>query len=263
MSRAAWAGAAFLTFLAVCALAPGLIAPDPLAVNPAEAFTPPGPGHLFGTDESGRDILARVVHGARDSLTIGLAATALGMSLAIVLGTICAVSPRLIDAAILRFLEALYAIPTLLMALVIMTFAGRGTIPAIIAVGLSTAPGYGRMVRSQIIALRGSEMVEAAIVLGHAPVRVAANHLVPHALRSLLALVTLGIGQAIIWASALSFLGLGTPPPAPEWGAMLASGRTYLHFAWWMSVFPGLAIVIVAAATTMIGRAIGGRVHTV
>lgn len=255
---------AFLGLLALCALTPQLIATgDPLAVSPAEAFTPPGAEHPFGTDESGRDVLTRVVHGARDSLTIGLAATALGMFLALVLGTVSAISPRLIDSVILRLLEALYAIPTLLMALIIMTFAGRGTIPAIVAVGLSTAPGYARMVRSQIAALRGSEMVEAAIVLGHAPVRITTNHLVPHALRSLLALMTLGVGQAIIWASALSFLGLGTPPPAPEWGAMLASGRTYLHFAWWMSVFPGLAIVSVAAATTMLGRAFGGRMQTV
>lgn len=253
---------AFVGIVALIVFFPSVIAPgDPLAVNPAEAFASPSAHHWMGTDESGRDIFSRVIHGARDSLKIGIFATGLGMSVALVLGTTAALAPRLIDAAILRLLEALYAIPTLLFALLIMTFTGRGAGPAIIAVGLSVAPGYARMVRSQVLTLRGAEMTEAAIVLGHAPMRIARNHLIPHAVRALLALITLGVGQAIIWASGLAFLGLGTPPPAPEWGAMLASGRTYLHFAWWMTVFPGLAIVAVASITTALGRALGGRGH--
>lgn len=252
----------FIALLGIIVFFPGMVAPgDPLAVSPSEAFARPSAHHLMGTDESGRDIFTRVIHGARDSLTIGICATALGMSVALVLGSAAALAPRVVDASIVRLLEALYAIPTLLFALLIMTFTGRGTVPAIVAVGLSTAPGYARMVRAQVRALRGSEMTEAAIVLGHAPARIARNHLLPHALRSLLALMTLGVGQAIIWASGLSFLGLGTPPPAPEWGAMLASGRTYLHFAWWMTLFPGLAIVAIAAITTALGRTLGGRSH--
>jgi len=263
MSRLAKAGGAlFAALLLVLALFPALLAPgDPLAINPAEAFQVPNPAHPMGTDESGRDVLTRVVHGARDSLLIGLAATALGMGIAIVLGTLAALAPRWLDEVILRVLEALYAIPSLLMALLIIAFTGPGVGPAIIAVGLSTAPGYARLVRSQIRALRRSEMLEAATVLGRPTLLKARNHLVPNALRPLLALITLGIGQAVIWASALSFLGLGTPPPAPEWGAMLAAGRTYLHLAWWLSFFPGLAIVVVAAGATLIGRALGGKVN--
>ncbi len=250
----------FVAFWVLTALAPQWLAPgDPLAINPAQAFQSPGAGHLFGTDESGRDIYTRVIHGARDSLVIGLAATAVGMGLAIILGTFSALAPRWLDEIILRILEALYSIPSLLLALLIMAFTGPGVGPAIIAVGLSTAPGYARLVRGQIRTLKNSEMLEAATVLGRGTWLKVRNHLIPNALKPLLALVTLGIGQAVIWAAALSFLGLGTPPPAPEWGAMLSAGRTYLHLAWWMSLFPGLAIVVVAAGATLIGRSLGGK----
>lgn len=251
----------FILFWVLTAFVPALIAPaDPLAINPSQAFQAPSSAHIFGTDESGRDVFTRVIHGAGDSLYIGLAATALGMGLALVLGTAAALAPRWLDEVILRVLEALYSVPSLLMALLIIAFTGPGVGPAIVAVGLSTAPGYARLVRSQIRTLKNSEMLEAATVLGRGTWLKVRNHLVPNALQPLLALVTLGIGQAVIWAAALSFLGLGTPPPAPEWGAMLSAGRTYLHLAWWLSFFPGLAIVVVAAGATLIGRALGGKV---
>lgn len=245
----------FTGLVVIAAVFPSLLAPgNPLAVNPGEAFQAPSLNHPFGTDESGRDVYTRVIHGTADSLTIGLAATALGMGIAIILGVVTAFGPRWIDAVVLRVLEVLYAIPTLLMALIIIAFTGPGTTPAIIAVGLSTAPGYSRLIRTHLRTLVNSEMFDAATVLGHSSWHKVRNHLIPNTLTTLLALITLGIGQAVIWASALSFLGLGTPPPAPEWGAMLASGRTYLHFAWWLTVFPGLAIVAVAAGATLLGR---------
>lgn len=254
----------FILFWLLTALLPSVIAPaDPLAINPAQAFQAPSSSHFFGTDESGRDVFTRVIHGAKDSLYIGLAATGLGMGLAIILGTTAALAPRWLDELILRVLEALYAVPALLLALLIIALTGPGVGPAIVAVGLSTAPGYARLVRSQIRTLKHSEMLESATVLGRGTWLKVKNHLVPNALRPLLALVTLGIGQAVIWAAALSFLGLGTPPPAPEWGAMLSAGRTYLHLAWWLSFFPGLAIVVVAAGATLIGRALGGKVNAV
>lgn len=247
--------AVFIGLVIVAGLFPSLLAPgDPLAVNPAEAFQTPSFQHPFGTDESGRDVYTRVVHGTRDSLTIGLVATALGMGIAILLGVLTAFAPRWIDAIVLRVLEVLYAIPTLLMALIIIAFTGPGTTPAIIAVGLSTAPGYSRLIRTHLRTLVNSEMFDAATVLGHSTWQKVRNHLIPNTLSTLLALITLGIGQAVIWASALSFLGLGTPPPSPEWGAMLANGRTYLHLASWLTVFPGLAIVAIAAGATLLGR---------
>lgn len=234
---------------------------DPLALNLPDAFAAPGFIHPLGADESGRDVWARIVFGARDSLTIGVAATTVGMIPAVVLGVIAALSPRWLDAAILRVLEALYAVPLLLLALLIITITGPGKIPAVIAVGLSTAPGYARIVRAQVRAIRRSPVIETAVVDALPAWRILIRHLLPNALRPLLALVTLGVGQAVIWASALSFLGLGTPPPAPEWGAMLAAGRTYINTAWWLTVFPGLAVVIVAVTSTMVGRGLAGEVH--
>ncbi|WP_417233376.1 ABC transporter permease [Arthrobacter sp.] len=252
--------AAVALFLLLAALVPGWLAPtDPLAIDPAAAFRGPSAGHWLGTDESGRDIYSRIVHGARPSLLIGAAATALGLGLALVLGLAAGLGGRWLDAGVGRIVEVLLALPGLLLALVFIALAGPGVATTIVAVGLSTAPGYARIIRTQVRALRTSPMIEAARVLGHSPARILTRHLLPNALGPVLVLATLGIGQAVVWASALSFLGLGEAPPAPEWGAMLAAGRTYLGFAWWMTFFPGLAIVATAAASTVLGRALQRR----
>src|SRR5699024_2362117 len=141
--------------------------------------------HPFGTDESGRDVYTRVIHGTSDSLTIGLAATALGLGIAIILGVVTAFGPRWIDAVILRALEVLYAIPTLLMALIIIAFTGPGTTPAIIAVGLSTAPGYSRLIRTHLRTLVNSDMFDATTVVGHSTWYKVRNHLIPNTLPTL------------------------------------------------------------------------------
>ncbi|MBG6084044.1 ABC transporter permease [Zhihengliuella flava] len=256
--------AGVVAFLLVAAVAPRLLAPgDPLAIDPASAFAAPSAAHPLGADESGRDIYTRIVHGAGQSLSIGVAATGIGLALALLLGVPAGltagrrgrhVHPSWVDAAIGRVLEVLFALPGLLLALVFIAFAGPGVVTTVIAVGLSTAPGYARIVRTQVLRLREAEMVQAARVLGRSRWRILTRHVLPNALGPVAVLATLGVGQAVVWASALSFLGLGAPPPAPEWGAMLSAGRTYLSVAWWMTVFPGLAIVAVAAATTVLGR---------
>jgi len=250
--------------LAVAAVAPGLLAPgDPLAVSPVDAFSPPSPAHPFGTDESGRGLWTRVVHGAGASLLIGVVATVLGTGLGVLLGVAAGVgrgrAGRVADAGVSRLVEVLFALPGLLLALVVIAFTGPGALPTTIAVGLATAPGYARIVRTQVLRVRSSAMVEAAVVLGRSPGRVLVRHVLPNALAPVAVLATLGVGQAVVWASSLSYLGLGSPPPAPEWGAMLSAGRTYLGVAWWMTVFPGLAVVATAASTTVLGRALTRR----
>ncbi|MBV1777924.1 ABC transporter permease [Paeniglutamicibacter sp. ABSL32-1] len=248
---------AVLAFFVLAAMLPGLLAPyDPLAINPADAFSAPGGGHLLGTDESGRDIYSRIIHGARPSLLIGAAATAIGLGLALVLGTVAGFGGRWLDFGVGRILEVLFALPGLLLALVFIALAGPGVGTTVVAVGLTTAPGYARMIRAQVIALRTSPMVEAATVLGRSRAKILGIHILPNALAPIAVLGTLGLGQAVVWAASLSFLGLGAPPPAPEWGAMLSAGRTYLALAWWMTFFPGLAIVLVAAASTVLSRAL-------
>jgi len=251
---------AFIALWTLIALAPSVLAPgDPLAVNPAEAFQKPGTTHFFGTDESGRDIYARVIHGARTSLLIGAAATGIGLCLAVVLGTAAGLAGRVLDFSVGRVLEVMFALPGLLLALVFIALAGPGVVTSVVAVGLSTAPGYARIIRGRILQVRGSAMVEAAVVLGRSPWAVLRRHILPNALAPVFILGTLGLGQAVVWASSLSFLGLGAPPPAAEWGSMLSAGRTYLGTAWWMTFFPGLFIVLTAASTTLLGRALQRR----
>ena len=251
---------AVIAVLAVAALFPSVLAPgDPLAIAPLDAFQPPSFAHFFGTDESGRDIYTRVIHGTGASLLIGIAATAIGLGLAIVFGLLAGFGPRWLDFGTTRFLEVLFAFPGLLFALLFIVVYGPGVVTSTIAVGLSTAPGYARIIRSRVIQVRTSPYLEAAVVLGRGRTTRIARHVLPNVAGSLFVLATLGIGQSIVWASSLSYLGLGAVPPAAEWGAMLSAGRTYIASFWWMTFFPGLFIVLSAAATTLLGRAIQQR----
>jgi len=249
-------------FLLVSAVAPALVAPgDPFGIDPLSAFQSPNPAHVFGTDESGRDIYTRVVHGAGSSLLIGVAATAIGLGLGLVLGTLAGMSGRVVDFTVNRFLEVLFAFPGLLLALVFILIFGPGVATATIAVGLSTAPGYARLIRAQIITVRTSAFVEAATVQGVSRARILTRHVLPNTFAPLLVLATLGVGQAIVWAATLSYLGLGSEPPTAEWGAMLSAGRTYITSAWWMSFFPGLFIVLTAVTATVLGRSVERRMR--
>ncbi|AJM78242.1 ABC transporter permease [Rathayibacter toxicus] len=250
---------AFVVLLLFAAVAPGLLAPaDPLAVAPRAAFQPPSFAHLLGTDESGRDVLSRLIAGSGASLLIGASATAIGLLLGTILGISAAFGGHVIDSVIGRILEVLFAFPALLLALLVIVITGPGIIPVTFAVGLSTAPGYARVLRTQLLSIRSSGYVEAARVLGHRPARILLQTVLPNTFAPLAVLATLGIGQAIVWASALSYLGLGAQPPAPEWGAMLAAGRTYLSSAWWLTVFPGLVIVATTLATTVLAGRLRG-----
>ena len=251
---------AFVVFLLAATVAPDLVATqDPNEIAPADAFQSPSLAHWFGTDESGRDVYSRVVAGTATSLLIGVTATAIGLALGLALGVLASFGGRIADFSVNRLVEVLFAFPGLLLALLVIVVYGPGPVTATVAVGLSTAPGYARIIRGQLVAIRSSQYVEAARVLGRSPARILSRHVLPNALIPLFVLATLGIGQAIVWAAALSYLGLGAQPPAAEWGAMLAAGRTYLATAWWMTVFPGLMIVGTTIATTVFGRALTRR----
>jgi len=229
---------------------------DPLAVHPERALQAPSWTAPFGTDESGRDVLARIVAGTRASLVVGVVATLVGGVAGVVLGVVAGLGGRAVDAVVGRVTEVAFALPLLLVALVVIAVTGPGPVPAMLAVGAATAPGYARIVRGLVRTARRSQVVETAVLLGRSPARIVLRHVLPAALWPVVAVATLGVGQAVVWASALSYLGVGTPPPAPEWGAMLADGRTYLQTAPWMSAFPGLAIVVLATAVTVLGRAV-------
>ena len=253
-----WISAAILVVALIAVCAPQLLAPgDPLAVHPADGFQPPSAAHCFGTDESGRDLFTRVVHGAAASVGIGLAATGIGIGVGAVLGFAAGLGPRWLDGSLGRVFEVLFALPTLVVALLFISVMGSGPTASILAIGLATIPGYARMLRARVRGIAASGYAEWARLDEVGPVRVFVRHIAPNSLWPLASAATLGIGQAIVWVSALGFLGLGALPPSPEWGAMLNAGRVYLTTAWWMTVCPGLAIVLVAGALTVLGRRLG------
>lgn len=252
----------FLLLVIVAALVPQLFAhSDPLAIVPRDAFHPPSWAHWFGTDQSGRDIFSRVIYGTRQSLFIGLAATAIAMSIAIVLGLLGGLGGARVDHGVGWLLEVLFAFPSLVLALLFVAIFGSGIGPLIIATGLGGAPGYARMVRGQVLAVRNAGYIESAKALGHPPLRIITRQLLPNAMRPLIVTLTMGVGQAIVWASALSFLGLGARPPAPEWGTMLSMGRDFIANAWWLTFFPGLFIVLTTLSTTVAGRYLQQRLE--
>ncbi len=252
----------FLLLVIAAAIAPQWFAhSDPLAIVPRDAFHPPSWEHWFGTDQSGRDIFSRVIHGTRQSLFIGLAATAIAMSIAIVLGLVSGLGGTRVDRGVGWLLEVLFAFPSLILALLFVAIFGSGIGPLIVATGLGGAPGYARMVRGQVLAVRNAGYIEAARALGHAPLRIITRQLLPNAMRPLIVTITMGVGQAIVWASALSFLGLGARPPAPEWGTMLSMGRDFIANAWWLTFFPGLFIVLTTLSTTVAGRYLQQRLE--
>lgn len=252
----------FLLFLGLAAILPHAVsATDPLAIAPREAFLGPCLSHPFGTDQSGRDIFARIVHGTRQSLFVGAGSTLLAMTIAIVLGLSAGLGGRLAERSIGGLIEVMFSFPVLILALLFSASFGGGLWPLIIATGIGSAPGYARMVYGQVLSVRRAGYVEAAQALGHSRARIIRRHILPNAMRPLIVTVTMGVGHAIIWASALSFLGLGARPPAPEWGTMLSMGRDFVANAWWLTFFPGLFIVLTMLSTTVIGRTIQRRLE--
>jgi peptide/nickel transport system permease protein len=250
-----------VSLLVVLLIAVALVAPavlthrSPTAVDLEHTLLAPSFSHPFGTDDAGRDLYTRVVYGARESLGIGLGATGLAMSIAILLGFAAGLAGGLVDLVITRILEVAFAFPVLLLALLLIAIRGPSVTTEIVAVGIGSAPGYTRLVRGQVLNVRQAAYIEAAAALGHSRWAVIRRHLFPNAMRPLVAVITLGIGQSIVWASALAFLGLGVAPPSPEWGALLDSGRLYITTSWWLEILPGLVIVLVALSVTSLGRA--------
>ncbi|MBN8881090.1 MAG: ABC transporter permease [Salana multivorans] len=251
------AAALVLAFVLLAALAPRLLtAVDPLAADPLATLQPPGGEHPAGTDSLGRDVLARIIHGTRYSLTIGVAATALAAAGGVLLGLVAGSGNRAVDTVVARAVDVLAAFPEILLALVLIAFTGPGVGNLIVAIGVAGIPRFARVVRAQTQLVRTSGYVEQARTFGLSGLRLATRHVLPNALTAVPVLATIGLGGAIIGAAGLSFLGLGPQPPTPEWGAMLAENRNYLRVAWWGAVFPGLAVVATVVSATVLGRAI-------
>jgi len=245
----------FVLFLVLAAVAPRLLtARDPFGANARLAFRAPSASHWFGTDENGRDVLARVIYGVRPSLLMGLGATGFGLACGIAVGLLAGLNKPAINGLFMRGVDVLLAFPHILLALVIITFWGQGTYNSILAVGIASIPRYARLVNAQVHLVRRAAYVEAAVTLGLRSSALVWRHVLPNAIKPVLILSTIGIGETIGFGAALSFLGLGAPPPSPEWGSMLSVGNDFLANAWWLTVFPGLAITFTVVSVTAIGR---------
>lgn len=227
---------------------------DPEAVDPDLVLMPPDLTHWFGTDELGRDLFSRVVHGTSMSLAIGVGATLIATIGGILLGTAAALAPKLVSRVLVRLIDILLAFPEMLLALLVIAVLGRGPANTLLAVGLSSIASYARLVRSQVLQVRLSGYVEHAVTLGEHPWTIIIRHIIPNTVRPLLILATIGVGSSVLSASALSFLGLGVVPPASEWGALLANGRNFLDIAPWTSFLPATVVAASVISITLLGR---------
>lgn len=244
-----------LILLIVMAIAPQLFTTvDPLRTDPLAAFQPPGSAHPFGTDQLGRDQFARVVHGARLSLGMGFGATLIGLTAGLVLGMFAGLSRGWVDRVLSRIIDVLYAFPEMLLAIIAIAVLGTGFSTLLIAIGIGSIPSYARVLRSQVRQVRSSGFAEAAVTLGQRPALIAWRHVLPNAIGPALVLATIGVGTAIIFGSALSFVGLGAQPPTPEWGLMLSDSRNYLTLAPWLALWPGAFLAATVVSVTVIGR---------
>lgn len=247
--------ALFITALAAITLWPqALSAQDPLSGDITQGLLPPGAEHWFGTDRLGRDVFTRVLHGARYSLLIGLAAMAISVSAGVVLGMASGLGGRWRDEGIARLFDVLSAFPAVLLALLVVTFLGPGLFNIALAIGIAGIPKFGRVVRSQTLLVRRADYVTQAVIYGRSRLDTLLRHLLPNVLVAVPVIATIQVGSAIIAVSGLSFLGLGPQPPTPEWGVMLAEGRDILRVAWWAGVFPGLAITASVLAFSVLGQ---------
>jgi peptide/nickel transport system permease protein len=259
-TRAIAAGAAGLIVLALLAtVGPALVAGDPLAVDLPGRLQPPGHVHLLGQDALGRDVLARLVAGARVSLGVGALVVALSLAVGVTLGAAAGAAGGVVDELLGRVIDVLLAFPGLLLAIALAAVLGPGVGHAVLALSVLGWTGYARLARAQVRALRGREFAQAAEALGAGPVRVVLRHLLPLAAPTLLVQATFGLSGAILAEASLSFLGLGTPPPLPSWGTMLDEGRPFLLVAPHLTVYPGLALALTVLAIQLLGDGLRDR----
>lgn len=259
-------GLALLAALALSALAgPWLAGADPLRVDMRAVLSPPSADHPLGTDGLGRDVLARLVHGARPSLAGGLLATGVAGAIGILAGLAAGMGPRLVDGLLSRAADTVYAVPAVLGSLAVLGLAGRAADawpPALrvgLAIGLFAWPPLFRYVRAEVRRWRNGEVALAAVAIGAGPWRVALRHVLPQALPPVLVPLSFLAGGAVLVEAGLGFFGLGVPPPWPSWGNLLLDGMHHVASAWWLTVFPGACVFLTVLACHLVGEGLSGR----
>ena len=236
------------------AIAGPFLAPvGPMETDPARSLLPPGPGGLLGTDLLGRDLLARLLWGARWTLEMGVLGLVTAVGLGLPIGLAAGGFGGQVDAVLMRLVDGFLAFPGLLLAMAMVAVLGTGPFSVAVAVGLAAAPPYARVARAVTREIRALPYVEAARAVGATRLRIALRHILPNAAPSLVAFAAVQLGWVLLNGAALNFLGLGVPPGTPEWGAMLAEGRAYLRDAPWVSTFPGVALTLTVLAANLVG----------
>ncbi|MFI6761104.1 ABC transporter permease [Micromonospora sp. NPDC050417] len=232
---------------------------DPLLGVPSDRFHPPSGQHWFGTDELGRDVFTRVVHGSELSLKATLIAVAVAFVVGGAIGLLAGFVGGWVEDVLMRMVDVLLAIPALFLSLALVTALGFGTVKVAVAVGVASVAGFARVMRAEVLRIRLATYVEAARSSGARWHSVLLRHVLPNAMGPVLVLATLDFGTAILAVSSLSFLGYGAAPPAPEWGTLISTGRNYLANAWWLSTLPGFAVAATVLATNRVARALDGE----
>jgi len=256
-NRIAAVGFAVIVALFVISLCASFITPyDPDALDAWHVLLPPSGAHWFGTDELGRDVFTRVIFGARVSLKVGFVAVGIAVVIGTVIGLVAGFYGGLIDSLLMRLVDIMLCFPTFFLILAVIAMLEPSIWYIMVIIGLTGWMGVARLVRAEVLSLKSRDFVLAARVLGASDKRIIFRHILPNALSPVLVSATLGVAGAILTESALSFLGIGVQPPTPSWGNILTSGKDYIEFAWWLSLFPGVAILVTVLSYNLVGEGI-------
>jgi peptide/nickel transport system permease protein len=249
-------GCVVLLLFVVSLLAPLIVPSDPNAIDAWHVLSPPSWQHWFGTDELGRDVLSRMIYGSRISLKVGFVAVGIAVSIGTLVGLVSGYYRGLIDSCLMRMVDIMLCFPAFFLILAVITFLEPSIWYIMMVIGLTGWMGVARMVRAETLSIREMDYITAARCIGCSDLRIIFRHILPNTLSPVLVSATLGVAGAILTESALSFLGIGVQPPTPSWGNILTSGKDYIEFAWWLSFFPGLAILVTVLAYNLLGEGI-------
>ncbi len=242
-----------ISFIIVSAVFAPIIAPyNPYQIH-SSILSGPSSQFLLGTDRLGRDLLSRMIYGSRISIEVGLIAVGISTTIGVILGGIAGLKGGFIDAAIMRIVDAFLSFPVFFLILAVISYVGPGIINVMVIIGLTSWMGVARMVRAEVMRLRKTEFILASRLANQTDLKILLHHLIPNSLAPVIVNATLGVGSAILTESALSFLGIGVQPPVASWGSILSEGKDYISIAWWLTLFPGIAILITVLSFTIVG----------
>jgi len=249
-------GAIVLLLIAVAVLAPVIVPYDPGSVETARLLEPPSAAHWLGTDELGRDVLSRMIYGARISLMVGFIAVGIATLIGVIVGAVSGYYGGWVDELMMRFVDVMLTFPSFFLILAVIAMLEPSIVNVMVVIGITGWMGVARLVRAEFLSLKERDFVAAARSIGQSDAIIIFRHILPNAMAPVLVSATLGIAGAILTESALSFLGIGVQPPTPSWGSILTEGKNYIEFAWWLSLFPGLAILVTVLGYNLLGESL-------